>query len=326
MSWAAVGASAISAAASIYTSSQQAKAAKNGGGGSVPQALNPGQRHLNFLFGQGTPTRYNSEGRPLLRSSVFGLAEGDVFGTNVYDEIRRFINSPSSKVPGTNKDLWANLFDAQGGFGKMQERFAAGMQEAIGTASELTKTGIPTNGQAYFDEALRKLTTEATPLLAEKSGFGTQGSGFLQGGYQASQDLFGKAAMANIDLQEAATNRRMAAAPLLSTLLTAEQSVPLNMGMMLDEISNKERLKTTSLFQSLYGLGGNQYFQPGFNPISSGAGYSSAQGGLSGILGALGSFSNQGGGGGGGGAPTSNYNNSPLFKDYSATTMADWGL
>ena len=263
---------------------------KSGSRGTTAGPLNPAVRQLNYLFGQPTVTSFSSRGAP--RTWYEGYAEGDVFGTTLKDTIEKYLQDPRSMVPGTNVPLWQSLIGTGEDFANSQERFRSGMQGAVGTAAELTQTGIPTDGSSYFNEAIRRLGTEVTPMLAEQSGFGTQGSGFLHGGYNAAQDLLGQASLANIDLQEAATNRRMSAAPLLSTLLAAEQSVPLNIGTMLSSISNSERLAPVSLFQSLMSSGSNQgpYQVPGYNPQDTGANYSAAMTGLSGILNALGNW------------------------------------
>ena len=260
-----------------------------GGGSSTPTPVNAGTRALNSIFGKSLKSQ-----RP-----------GDIFGTegefSIKDWVENYLRDPATKIPGTDINLWDSVLGGPTGIQDRMSGFFTGMENAVGTANELTSTGIPTDGSAYFDEAIRKLRTEVTPGLAETSGFGTQGSGFLQGGYQASQDLLGQAALANIDLQEAATNRRMQSAPLLATLLTAQNTVPANIGTMLASVFEAERNKPMALFEKLYSMSGNpgSFTQKSFNPTDPGSGFSAAMTGLSGILSSLGGF-NFGGTTGGG--------------------------
>lgn len=278
MTWAAVAGGSIAAIGSVGGGLLASSGGSGNSGLSTP--VNAGSRSLNSIFGKSLKSQ-----RP-----------GDIFGTegefSIKNWVENYLRDPSTKIPGTNMNLWDSVLGGPTGVQDRMSGFFSGMENAVGTANELTSTGIPTDGNAYFDEAIRKLRTEVTPGLAETSGFGTQGSGFLQGGYQAGQDLLGQASLANIDLQEAATNRRMQSAPLLATLLTAQNTVPANIGTMLASVFEAERNKPMSLYEKLYSMSGNPgaFQQPSYNPTDPGAGYLAASQGISGILNALGSF------------------------------------
>lgn len=318
MSWGMIAGGTIAAAGGIGS----ALLSNSGGGDSstmaAPRPTNPAMQQLNYIFGQPTYTRYSSRGNPIKSSGLWGPTgdttfkrgkyagqtfSGDVFGEDLKDSIAKYLENPRALIPGTDDSLWDSILGGGEGFNAGMEKFRSGMEAATGTARQLNDTGLLTDGSAYYDEALRKLRTEVAPDLAERSGLGTASSGFLGQNFNAGADLLGQAALANIDLQEAATNRRMQAAPLLSALLTAEQTTPLNIGTMLSSISDSERFGALNLYKSLFEMGSNQgsYIQPSVNPSSPGAGYSSALTGIGSILGGLGGFAGMGGGGGAGG-------------------------
>lgn len=279
MSWVAV---AIGGGAVLSTAGTLGSAAISAGSGNsgLSTPVNAGSRALNSIFGK----------------SMKSQRKDDLFSTagpySIRDWVSNYLADPATKIPGTDVNLWDSVLGGPTGVQDRMSGFFSGMEDAVGTARDLTNTGLLTDGSVYFDEALRKLRTEVTPGLAETSGFGTQGSGYLQGGYQAGQDLLGQAALAQIDLQEAASNRRMQSAPLLATLLTAQNTVPANIGTQLASVFEAERNKPMALFEKLYGMSGNPgaYQQPSYNPTDPGAGFLAAGQGISGILNSLGNF------------------------------------
>ena len=265
---------------------------KGGGEASFPTSTNPGLTQLQYLFGKKGKKPH----------------KGDIFGTELKKFLQTQLSSPTTfpgtttpflqSVLGTPDQLMAAL-GTPDQFANRIGTFNNQFQGAVDTARQLNETGLPTDGSAYFDEAIRNLTQRAIPNAAEVSGLGVQSSGFANASAQASQDLLGQAALANIDLQEAAINRRLQSSPLLASLLTSQQAIPeqlignrLGLTNNLYNLFNTETNRPLSLFQSLYNMGNatGQYIQPGYNPSDSGAGYGAALGGLSGILNSLSNF------------------------------------
>ena len=251
-------------------------------------ATNPAFRELGFIFGKGKQRK------------------GSPFGTSLQDLVRNYSNDPTTYLPGTNTPLWSSIFGSGDQFAQTMaglrssvDNLGGAFQPAIDTASLYNATGNPTDGSAYFNEAIRRLRTEAIPNAAEVAGLGVQSSGFANAAGQASEDLLGQASLANIDLAEAAANRRLQASPLLASLLTSQVSAPLNaqtqlagFGTNLSNIFNQERMGPLNLFQNLYQMGSNpgQFVQPSYNPTDPSAGYLAAANGISGILDSLSQF------------------------------------
>jgi hypothetical protein len=176
------------------------------------------------------------------------------------------------------------------------------VDSAIDTMKLFNETGLPTDGTAYFNEAIRKLKTDIVPQLAETSGLGVQSDGFSNGVTRESANLLGQASLANIDLQEAATNRRAQGAAALANLSTARQAIPLSVANQLSALFGEEQGRPLAIFEKLFGLGNSQTFgTPSYSPYDPTSQYiSGAAGGLAGILGALGNWGGGGGGAGGG--------------------------
>lgn len=274
MTWAgvAIGAGTLGAAGIGAISANNA-----GGGSFTPQpAFQAGNAFLKYLFGGGKSLQ-----KKIAKGEDVGL-----FGPGARDAIGAYMNGTTfgpggpnllSTVLGSPADYMSSLNTGLGYF-----------DEAINNMREFNATGLPTDGTAYFNEAIRRLRNEAIPNAAEVAGLGVQSSGFANAAAQASEDLLGQASLANIDLAEAAANRRQQAASALATLAGARQALPLNVAGELSSLFGAEQRRPLDVFSQLMGLGNaQQYTTPSYNPYDSGAGYGAALGGLSGILGAL---------------------------------------
>lgn len=255
-------------------------------------ATNPGFGDLRWIFGKGNEKKRNKQNNP--------------FGNNLQNLVRDITANPQAMIPGTNTPLWSSILGNPDEFSQSMAGLRTGInnlsnayQPAIDTAALYNATGNPTDGSAYFNEAIRRLQTEAIPNAAEVAGMGAQSSGFASASGQASQDLLGQASLANIDLAEAAANRRLQASPLFASLLTSQVSAPLNaqtqmagLGTNLSNIFRSEQERPLNIFQSLYGMGANpgQFVQPSYNPNDTTSSYLSAANGISGILNGLSNF------------------------------------
>lgn len=264
-----------STGASIYGASQ---AGKGGGGGPVyPVNRNPAHYDLANLFGSQKAANKLRKRAAAGNPSIFG----DQFKQSVMDYM-----NPSTFGPGGPQILSSLIGDPQQYLNNFQNSLGF-LDQSVNTAAEANRTGLLTNGTAYFDEALRRYMNEALPAAAETAGLGVTSSGFQATGQRAANDLFGQAALANIDLAESAANRRMQAAPLLQALTASRQALPLNLASQLTGLYNFEARKPLDTFAMLSNLGSQgPYAAPSYSPNDNSAATTAA------ILGGLGQFSN----------------------------------
>lgn len=213
----------------------------------------------------------------------------DVFGTGLQDAIRAYMKPTTFGAGGPN--ILQTIVGDPALYAQNYQKSLGYLDQAVGTAAEANQTGLKTNGDAYFNEAIRQYMEKALPAAAETAGLGVTSSGFQAAASKASQDLLGQASLANIDLSEAAANRRLQAAPLLQGLTAARQQLPLNLASDLTGLFNFEARKPLDTFAQLYTLGGNNYSAPSYNPTNTGAATTAAiLQGLSGLGAGLGAI------------------------------------
>lgn len=249
-----------------------------------------GNQFLKYLFGDGQATGF-----------VKGLAKGDfaggLFGPGARDAIRSYMNGTTIGAGGPNL-LDTILGGAEGIRSNLDSTYGF-FDQSLNTLSQFNETGLPTDGTAYFNEAIRRLRNEAIPNAAETAGLGVQSSGFANASAQASEDLLGQASLANIDLAEAATNRRLAAAPALATVAGAKQAFGPNLALLLHGLYSEEQGRPLNVFNQIMNMAASQnYGTPSYNPYDSSAQSIAAGGaGLAGIFDALSNFDFGNGGG-----------------------------
>ena len=246
--------------------------------------LNPGMSTLKFLFGKAPKYAKKYPDSPFLglKDSLTSYMNPTTFGAGGPEILSSILGNPT--------DYFANLTKNLGFF-----------DESIGTAREANETGLKTDGTAYFNEAIRQYLQNALPQTAEVAGLGVQSSGFQAASAKAAEELLAKASIANIDLEEAAKQRRLQAAPLLSGLITAREALPLNLAQELTKLFDFEASKPLDVFSKLFGMGSaaGPYASTGYDPYTGGTGAALATG-LSGILQGLSNFDFGGSGGGAG--------------------------
>lgn len=278
MTWAGVAIGGGTAIAGIAGGLGAANA--GGGGMNFAPAFPQGNAFLKYLFGGGKGLQKKiAKGQdvglfgPEARDAIGQYMQGTTFGPGGPNLLSTLLGSPSEYMSGLEGTL--GYFD-----------------DALNTMSLFNETGLPTDGTAYFNEAIRKLGTDIIPQLAEVSGLGVQSGGFANNVTRESANLLGQASLANIDLAEAAANRRQQASTALAGLATAKQAIPLNTATQLSSLFGEEQGRTLDVFSRLMGLGNQQqYGAPSYNPYDPTSGYlSGGLGGLSGILSSLSNF------------------------------------
>ena len=234
--------------------------------------LNPGASTLKFLFGKAPKyaTKYPDSPFIGLQDSISSLIDnGITFGQGGPNILSTIFGSPDQYMESFNKSI-------------------GDIDAAVNTMSLFNETGLPTDGTAYFNEAIRRLGTDIIPQLAETTGLGVQSGGYANQVARESANLLGQASLANIDLAEAATNRRQQAAAALATLAGARQSLPVNIASQLQSLFQTEQLLPLDIFQRLYSMGTQgPYAAPSYNPYDPTSAYLAAGQGITGILGAL---------------------------------------
>lgn len=241
------------------------------------QSTNPGRYDLAALFGSEKALNKLAKrgGNDIfsgLRQSIQDYLQPTTLGPGGPSILSSLIGNPSDYLSQFNKSL---------GF----------LDQAVSTASEANQTGLLTDAKPAFAEALRQYIKNALPAAAETSGLGAASSGFINSQQSAAEDLFGRAALTQLDLNEAAANRRLQAAPLLQGLTAARQALPIQLSNDLTSLFNFEQRKPIDLFSSLFTLGSNQgpFQAASYSPFNSGtAGTAALLQGLGGLLGSSG--------------------------------------
>lgn len=266
-----------SAGAGIYSATQ---AGKGGGGGPVfPINMNPAHYDLANLFGS------KKAAQKIAGREAAGYT--DIFGNDFKNSVMNYMN-PTTLGAGGPTILDALIGNPQDYLSQFNKSLGF-LDQSVDTAAEANRTGLVTSAQPAFEEALRQYIKNALPAAAETSGLGASSSGFINSQQQAAEDLFGKAALTQVDLNEAAANRRLQAAPLLQALTAGRQSLPLNLASDLTGLFNFENRKPLDTFAMLSGLGSQgPYAAPAYNPTGSGSATTA------GILAGLSGFNNLG--------------------------------
>jgi hypothetical protein len=250
-----------SAGAGIYSASQ---AGKGGGGGAMfPTNMNPAHYDLANLFG--------SQKASNKLASRAANGHPSIFGADFKTNLQNYMNSPTSFGPGGPGILSSIIGDPQQ-YLQNYNKSLGYLDQAVNTASQFNANGNPTDAQPIYNEALRQYMKYALPGAAETSGLGTSSSGFIANAGNAGENLFSQAAMANVDLQEAAKARQMQAAPLLQGLVGARQALPLNLADQLTGLFNFEARKPLDVFSTLSTLGSQgPYAAPAYSPFNNGS-------------------------------------------------------
>lgn len=232
---------------------------KGGGGGGGGSSMGPGE-----LFGLQAVNPAFQELRGLFGKKNAKIQPGSAFGLPFQNYVKDLIANP------THFDNGQSILGLLGEPTDIRDRLNQGLgsfDTAIGTLTDASRTGLPTDASAYFADALRRFNTEYMPQIAERSGFNTPSSGFLTNSSDVAGDLLSQAATQQIGLNEAATSRRLQASPVLATLAAARNALPVNLTSDLYKLFAGEAQRPLSIFQMLSGLGNNQQMvQQGFNP------------------------------------------------------------
>ena len=219
---------------------------------------NPGLANQPFSMDTISPLISNIINNPLISSSSMGDI-GSLF---------------NNSLPGTISNSMSNL----GALSNM------GM---IGAA-----TGFGNSAQPAFQEAIRRFGADILPQIAETSGLGLQSSGFGNIAGREGANLLGQAALSQIDLNEAASNRMMQLLPISAALQSGAAAFPLNISQQLEQ----QRQTPFNMFLSAAGMP-TPLIQQGYPTQDPTSDIFGSLGGLAGLLKTLG----VGGGAGAGG-------------------------
>lgn len=240
-----------------------------------PVSTNPGRYDLAALFGNQNA---------LNRTAAQGSA--NMFGQPLQQAISQYLQPTSFGQGGPG--ILSSILGSPTDYLNQYQASLGNLQQAVNTAAQFNATGMPTDATPIYNEAIRQYNTYALPAAAETAGLGVQSSGFGGLASQAAQNLLGEAALQNVNLQEAAKQRQMQAAPLLQGLTAAQAQYPINLASDLTGLFNYEQRKPIDLFGSLYAAGsGGTFAAPSYSPTSGAGSNAALIGGLSGLAGQI---------------------------------------
>jgi hypothetical protein len=255
-----------------------------GGSDSGKQRLglvNPGSRVLGDLFG----TRFTRKGGFIKQGDPNAL-----FATkNISPAIESFVFNP---LIGNQGDIGAlrSLFQANP-IANIVERGMQGFAGLSDIGLEGAATGFRTDATPAFDEAIRRFGVDILPQIAETSGLGLRSSGFEALAGREAANLLGQAALTQLDLDEAAAQRRLGLLPIAGQLQAAEAAFPVNIAADIEAGAGRP----LSTFMSLLGQGNQTpLLQQGFPTQDRTTDLLGSLGGLASLFSAIGGF---GGGG-----------------------------